>query len=517
VKPSPRRPYALKPPPADALPPHSVEIELAALGCVLWSAIVASPPSMAEADMLLGQLRTQLFYDGRCRLLHDALAHLRMNGHAVDLVILTELFKPDKAPAHLQSGFDHLSWLPFIKNCMDNALVFNFPAYLDKLRALALRRWALAQSAKLSERASAGDVSVEELQEEFSDVAERAGRIGTADRPMIEFVKPSQAQAHVPNANTFLIGDNMVSRGGLTVIAGAPGLGKSRLATTLAVALARGSGKWVGYDVRNQAKTIIIQSQNSMTRIKQEFDDTPGDFDSHIRISKPAALRFSDAGFRRAVRKAITDFDAGCVIIDPWTGVAADEKLADYLEALAYVQDVCGVGELAPAVVIVAHLRKQRGGEQWRPKRGRDLMHELAGSFALAAEARTVFVVQQVNADISFPEVVIDCGKSNDGRPLGPQAFERRNGMFRPLNWSESQFDTWYGGDETEGKGKRLSEADLVKVMGSDRMTRKEVAAALVKECKVSPATAYRALEEDGKFADVLKFDADWLSIVEEA
>lgn len=512
MKPLRPRRYVGQPKP-DTLPPHSVEMERAALGCVLWAAMMATPPSMQEVDALLGQLRPALFYDMECRIVHDAMAHLRFGGHAVDAATLMELLKPEKAPPHLQGGLCSANVAAVLSEWPKLGLVFNFGEYLEKLRALALRRWALAQSAKLSEKASQGDVKIEELQEEFAEVAERAGRIGDGERPMIEFVKPSQAQAHVPNPNTFLVGDNMISRGGLTVIAGAPGLGKSRLATTLAVALARGAGNWIGYDVRTQAKTIIIQSQNSMSRIKQEFDDTPGDFDSHIRISKPAALRFSDAGFRRAVRKAIQDFDAGCVIIDPWTGVAADEKLADYLEALAYVQDVCGVGELAPAVVIVAHLRKQRGGEQWRPKRGRDLMHELAGSFALAAEARTVFVVQQVNADISFPEVVIDCGKSNDGRPLGPQAFERRNGMFRPLHWSDSQFDTWYGGSEEEGgKGRSVTEADMLAAFddGNRRVARKQAVQHLM-EAGASKASAYRALRLDGPFREYLTEDDDGL------
>jgi energy-coupling factor transporter ATP-binding protein EcfA2 len=455
---------------------------------------------MRELDALLGQLRPALFYDLHCRIVHDAIALLRMGGHVVDGVTLLEVLKPDKAPPALQGGLcpaDAAAVLEWAKN----AVPFAFPEYLEQLKALALRRWALAKSAHLAELANQGDVTPADLQEEFAEVVERAGKLDS-ERPVIEFVSPSEAQAYQPKEDTFLVGDNMISRGGMTVLAGAPGLGKSRLATTLAVALARGSGEWIGYQVRAKVRTIIIQSQNSMSRIKQEFDDTPGQFDDWIRISKPAALRFSDAAFRRAVRREIADFGAGVVIIDPWTGVAADEKLADYLEALAYVQDCIGVGDTAPATVIVAHLRKQRGGETWRPKRGRDLMHELAGSFALAAEARTVFVIQQVQADISFPEVVIDCGKSNDGKPLGARAYERRNGMFKPLPWTEAQFDAWYAGETAERKV--ISEALLRELLADGRRCRRSLLVSELMEHGFARPTAYAALAPDGRFADLL-------------
>ena len=463
--------------------------------------------SQAEVDALLSQLRGNLFYDGRHGVIHDALAGLRLAGHAVDTITTREELK--RAERLEQVGGE--AYLLELSNVAVSLL--NFPTYLEELTTLQMRRWALQQAFNLKSRAESGTITAKELQEQFAEVAERAGKADHA-RPLIEFVKPSQAQAYIPNAGTFLVGENMISRGGLTVIAGQPGLGKSRLATTLAVALARGQGKWIGYDVRHQERTIIIQSQNSMSRIKQEFDDTPGKFDDWIRISKPAALRFSDPGFRREVRRCIQEFNAGCVIIDPWTGIATDEKLADYLEALTYVQDVCGVGETAPAIVIVAHLRKQRGGETWKPKRGRDLMHELSGSFALAAEARTVFVIQQVKADIAFPEVVVDCGKSNDGKPLDAQAFERCNGEFKPLHWTRAQLDEWYAGETAERK--TITERTLAELFSGGRRAKRSLLVSELMDLGFARPTAYAALALDGRFAQCLKEDEGLLEWIAE-
>ena len=64
----------------------------------------------------------------------------------------------------------------------------------------------------------------------------------TAPRePRIKVFTPSELRAYNPAQEPVLVGDNHVTRGEVFIIGGEPGVGKSRLAVSLAIAGATGS------------------------------------------------------------------------------------------------------------------------------------------------------------------------------------------------------------------------------------------------------------------------------------
>ena len=346
------------------------------------------------------------------------------------------------------------------------------------------------------------------MRAEFAELSESAERIGSTAQPLVEFVSPSAARAYVADPRTYLLGDGLICRGELTVIAGWPGLGKSRLATTLAVAGARGAG-WMGYPMRRRFRTVIVQSENSLARIKSEWDAVPdaAELDEWVAISKPSALRFSDARFRRELRRVLVDRGADLLIVDPWSDVTRDEGFADHQEALDNLREVTGMGDQAPALVMVAHLRKQRGGDSWRPRAGRELLHELAGSFALGAKARTVFVLQPASMDPADDRVVFDAGKSNNETPEPASCWHRRNGAFVPA--AGFDFDAWLNPPDQEARGKVITAAVLARLLAGRQVARK----VLVEELKAAgygASTAYRKTDPAGEFAGNL-VEADGL------
>ena len=90
--------------------------------------------------------------------------------------------------------------------------------------------------------------------------------------PTVEWLpiwKPSDFTNFEPPKDFILVGDCHLTRGGLTVIGGWPGVGKSRAALALAIAGAK-CVPWMGHPVHAHFRTLIIQCDNGPFRLKTE-------------------------------------------------------------------------------------------------------------------------------------------------------------------------------------------------------------------------------------------------------
>lgn len=478
----------------DHLPPHDAEIERAALGCVI---LAGTAGSQAQVDALLIQLRPALFYDTRTRLVHDAAAKLRMEGNAVDLVTLTSALTRNGMEARDASGL-----VSAIANASPST--FNFPTYLDALKQLWLRRWTLAKSAEFAELAGREDLPIEDLQRRFGELNEVAGRIGTGTLERIPIVTWQAIEAFVPDPKSYLIGDNIISYGDVFCLAGWQGLGKSRLLNTLAFAGAKGTGRWMGYDVRRKFRTLVLitETEGSVKRLKQEIAGLPASYAQSVEFSI-CRLNFADPGFRDELRRHFERTGFDMLLVDHWSDVARDEGKADYQEAFDSVMSALPRADKRPAVGFAVHMRKLRGGESWIPKIGRALLSEIMGASYISQKARTVFAIQAATMDLEDDRVVFEVAKCNDGEPEPRSAWHRRNGAFEPV--ADFDFDGWMnpeqdGGQRGRGRGVKLEDLANVFEGGRRRLARKQAVEALM-EAGASQASAYRALKPDGPFA----------------
>ena len=477
------------PAPADSLPPHSVEEERATIGAVI---LAGQDGSQTEVDTLLARLRVSLFWTEECRTALAVLRDVRARGHAVDAITAASIGRLDPV------------WLGDVLGLVSSVSAFDL--YLPHLQELAHRRWLLAKAAELRELASSDKVSLEDTRTRLAELHEATDKAGRGDAH-IEVVTAVDVNAYQPDPETYLIGENVISRQSTTVICGWPGLGKSRLTTTLALAGARGRGKWMGYDVRRRFRTFVLQSENSVGRIKSELDGiNPDLIQDFVRFSKPCALSFHKPEFRRALAQIWAGWQFDCLVIDPWTDVVRDAEAGDVAEAFDNLRASLPAGERCPAVVIVAHIRKQGRTDRWRPKAGSELMHEVLGSQSTVGKARTVFALQPADpSDATDDTVILDAGKCNDGRPNPASAWTRRNGEF--LAVPDFDFDGWRNPPE-DGVRKVINEQVMRDVLEGVFLTRKEAVAQIQKMGFSEPA-AYRALSADGKFADLITVAKD--------
>lgn len=156
-------------------------------------------------------------------------------------------------------------------------------------------------------------------------------RAARAPRQMIEFLSPSQIGAFELPEGHCLVGDNHVQLGAPFVIGGAPGVGKSRAATKLAICGATG-GEFFGMSVHRQFRTMILQCENGRVRLKSEYERALAPLDEFIRVSPPPpfGFAFDDAEFLSQLQRAVAEFQPDVFLLDPWNRLARDEKSKDY-------------------------------------------------------------------------------------------------------------------------------------------------------------------------------------------
>ena len=346
---------------------------------------------------------------------------------------------------------------------------------------------------------------------EIRDVPEISihGSPTEAPREWFKFHSPSDCRAYQPPPGHLLVGDCHIVRGGITLIAGAPGTGKSRAAMALAVAGATGKD-WFGLPVHTRFKTAILQAENGRYRLKTELGElTDPSLDEFIRVSEPPAfgMAFKSLEFQQALTAWLAEFKPDVLVIDPWNAVSHDDGQRDYREAFENIRAALPKGDASPAIVIVSHTRKPKGDFR---ATGRSLLNEVAGSHVLGSVARCAFALQTASDDETDDRIVWSCAKNNDGELSPRTAWHRRNGLFAPC----LDFD-WEGFDAPAKEGRRqITEDDLSTLFqdGKRMLTKKHAVKELQDQTGFSQAACYNALKVTGHFAGHLQENEGTLS-----
>lgn len=290
------------------------------------------------------------------------------------------------------------------------------------------------------------------------------------DKNYLNFRSPVEILADPPSEEGLLLGDKHLSKGAVCVIGGAPGVGKSRLSMSLAVAGAT-QKDWFGLKVHRKFKTMILQSENGAWRLYSELSEIKevSELHEYLRVSDPPTygIRLDDIGFREELLAAIEDFQPDVIVLDPWNSVVSDDKAKDFREAFDTLRTLIGVTEQDPALVIIHHTRKPKENEKHS---GRALANLFAGSYVFVSVPRSAFILQAATDDPEDNRVVMTCCKNNDGELGERSVWHRKNGLFEKadhFDWKE--FDK---GSE----GSIPSSIDKVKsILKEGRATRKRL------------------------------------------
>jgi hypothetical protein len=179
-------------------------------------------------------------------------------------------------------------------------------------------------------------------------------------------------------------------------------------------------------------------------------------------------------------------------------GLARDDKAKDYAQAFEELLAVLPTGDDAPALGIVAHTRKPRAEER---ANGRALLNLLAGSYVIGSVPRAVFIMQAASDDTTDSRIVWTCCKNNDGEMGKRSAWERRNGLFIPVQ----DFD-WktFEGDGEKRRTVSLADLDTLFESGRRQLARSTAVEQLIEQTKLGKTACYQALKAGGKFSQNL-------------
>ena len=391
--------------------------------------------------------------------------------------------------------------------CMPGA---DYEFAVKQLRELAYRRAGFNTGKNLIE--SSTDETREFSLTESGRKLIEAARKADPRKPFLEFRTPTECREWEMPEDYVLAGDNHLTRGGITVIGGVPGCGKSRAAVALAIAGATGED-WLGLKLHSRFRTLIIQDENGSARLKSEFSDIECpegvDLDEWVRVTPQPdfGLPMHEAEFREELRNHIEELNPGVIVLDPWNRVVLDDRQRDYRAAIDWINGCLPSDpNRKPAVVIVAHLRKQSSGEA--RKRGRELLPELSGSGMIGSVARSVFVLEHASPDDDDDTVVWTCAKNNDGREGGSSAWFRRNGLFAPAEGFD--LDEFF---KSEGGGRIKIEAASVKDAIGGGVTKGQAKKRLMDATGCKESAAYSALATGGRFKSNLAETNDGILI----
>lgn len=347
---------------------------------------------------------------------------------------------------------------------------------------------------------SEAEESAQDLSSPATDLGEMDGQ--TTVTEWLQPWKPSQFINFEPPKDFILAGDCHITRGGITVLGGAPGVGKSRAALGLALAGATGEN-WMGFRVHSRFKTLVIQAENGPFRLKGELADISTaideDLDEWLRITPPPqfGLAFHEPEFRLAVTRLIEDWQPALVIVDPWNRATQGDKQADAKEALEGLFSCLPADPSErPAMLIVHHLRKKSSDHQ--RKSGRDLLHELAGTYQIGSSARCVFALEPASKDTEDDRVVLTCCKNNDGHEGTPTVWHRQNGLFAECQ--DFDWEAFHAGEVKE-QGITVS-AVKAALSGKGWLTKTEAVQLLIDADVCKRSAGFNALE---RFSDHLE------------
>jgi hypothetical protein len=336
-----------------------------------------------------------------------------------------------------------------------------------------------------------------------------------ADAPkkcVIEWLTPKEIFDFQAPADYHIVGDSFIFRGGMLVLAGAAGAGKSRALTWLGLC-GVSCASWFGMTTHRRFKTMLLQAENDEERLKQELRGAGvgwEEIQDYLRITRIPrfGMNLADKDFQDQLRADIAEFRPDVFGIDPWNRCVSDGMQKDYRYAIDGLYSILPEKmEDQPCLVIGAHTRKPKEQEK---ANGRELLNLISGSLILGSAARAAMFLENVTSDPTDKRIVCTVAKCNNGLLPPSTAWERANGPFMPL--PEFDLEEWRqsgGVSNAGGHNELISEACIRELFreGKVMYRLKDAVARLMTITGAKDKACYAALKIGGRFGHLLKME----------
>jgi hypothetical protein len=302
-----------------------------------------------------------------------------------------------------------------------------------------------------------------------------------------------------------ILGDRLLATGQSLVIAGAAGIGKSRLLFQLAACCITGR-PFLGFDTEGGIgrRWLILQAENSTRRLNQDLgrlrqwlgDDWP-QFNAAFRVhtletDADSMLNLDDSQASANLARAIKDFDPAVVAWDSLYnfGIGDLSKDSDMRVTLDHLGLLSRKGNPHRAIVVLHHALTGRAG--MAKATGFDRGSFGRNSKVLLAWCRAQMNVSPGTAD-SNESLVVSCGKCSNGPEFPTLAAKLTPAMmYEP----DPAFDlqAWKSDAAGKSEGAHIS-GETIKELCADGPTKMRLAKLLQEETGCVRGSAYKAIE----------------------
>ena len=315
-----------------------------------------------------------------------------------------------------------------------------------------------------------------------------------------------------------IIGDRLVALGQSCVMAGAGGLGKSRLLVQMAACAVTGR-KFLAFDTKGKnLRWFFLQTENSNRRLQHDLRglrkflgaNWPA-FDEKvvfhtIETDVDGFVSLDSLENQAAVQNAILESKANIIVADPLNdfGVGDINKDADMRTTVQTLSRICRKGDPTRAVLVAHHARTGKAGAATAT--GFDRSSFARNSKALFAWTRAQINLAPVDAE-SNDRLIVACGKCSNGREFLP--FGIKLNLETMIYECDPTVDVTAWEAEVTGSRNKgpLMTPDQVKEFCRIPKTKAELAHAILEDCGCARTVAYRYIKR-AEAARKIQFNA---------
>ena len=359
------------------VPPQNIDAEMSVLGSILIE---------NEAIAKIGWLNVEAFYRESHREIYKAMLTLRAGAKPIDLLTLPQALG---ASLGAVGGKAYIRQLAAFEGSQSN-----IAHYAGIVRDMAIKRTMASNAMQIVDWAMNG-VAVDTLIGEAERILGPIFRGEIAQETFPEPLTASQWYAKEESlyGRVKWVWDNILEGGGISVLAGKKGAGKSTFVRTLMLYAARG---WALLDRNMQSSRVWYIDLEPGGKARKELMEKMGWCDDdtlHISTGSPLAGR---PGLFKWLKDRIIANSYDLVVVDTMYKLLRIEGTNDYDKGIygqIPIEEICR--ETGVHFMLIHHARKNPGIGALN-----SIAEEILGSVSVAATAGTVMLIRR-RADLS--------------------------------------------------------------------------------------------------------------------
>jgi hypothetical protein len=489
--------------------PHSDMAEQGVIGSIFQSAGKVIPECVEK-------IRPEFFFIPMFRTLYVELCDVWESGKPIDLLTFTQRLR-DKKILESVGGVADVTKLA--SDYVPTAA--NVEYYLDIVRDKYIARETIAtfnEGVRRAYEVTADDEGgtaalLDEVQSRIASIRSLHGRDGDT----LTILTPDEISALSQIPNACLLDDNVIQKGGGTVVAGPPGIGKTKLALQFIVAKNTGR-QWCGLETHGPPMDwLYLQNENGRDRLERDLQALrkwAPDFDQsklHIQVYQTDNDGFLCLDDREAVARiarTIQKFNPEGIVADPLRdfGVGDLDSDADMIATVRALAKIVRAGNPHRVLIPIHHALTGRAGALKASGLERS-------GFARNSKALLGWARAQINIFPGSKEsneiLLISCGKNNDGREF-PRVAVRLNPDSMIYEVDDGfDFEAWDEDLAAAGKKKKppTFSVEMVRelVKFSGQLDISGLAALIQKKLGCGRSRSYELVHE-GRKAGIFRF-----------